>query len=142
MEYNLDRYLKAQKYDYEIAKKELLNGHKKSHWMWYIFPQIKGLGHSYDSHLYGLDGLEEAEAYYNHEILGTRLKELCNILLSLDTNDAYSIFGDPDDKKLRSSMTIFLLATNDKIFQDVLDKFYDGKLDKLTVGLINNKLIC
>jgi len=133
--YNLDRFIKAQEYDYSIALKELSNGRKESHYIWYIFPQLKGLGYSSYSKYYGLSGLEEAKAYYNHEVLGKRLLELCKVLLSLEETDITQIMGYPDDLKLRSSMTIFYLATQDKVFKDVIDKYYNGEFCVRTAEL-------
>ena len=139
MGYNLDRFLKAQEHTYESAKKELINGIKKTHWMWFIFPQIRGLGFSELSYYYGIENLEEAEEYNNHPILGARLIELCNILLSLDIKDPVQIFGEIDAKKLQSSMTLFYKAGNNQIFRDVLRKYYFGEFDQNTMKLLENK---
>lgn len=133
---DLERFVIAQKNTYSKAKKELLNGKKSSHWMWYIFPQIRGLGMFDMSCYYGVSGLEEAKKYFEHKILGKHLIELCNILLSLEENDVLMIFGYPDNRKLKSCMTLFYLATNEKIFQDVLDKFFSGLLDRKTINLV------
>ncbi|MCO5249779.1 MAG: DUF1810 domain-containing protein [Chitinophagales bacterium] len=97
---NLSRFITAQERDYFIALEEIKRGRKQSHWMWYIFPQIKGLGHSSISQYYGIIDLEEAQEYLNHPVLGQRLVEICQELLKLDTRDAYEIFGWPDNKKL------------------------------------------
>ena len=134
--YDLERFIKAQEYDYSTALKELSNGRKESHYIWYIFPQLKGLGYSTYSEYYGLSGLEEAEAYYNHEVLGGRLLELCNILLSLKETSITQIMGYPDDLKLKSSMTIFYLATQNQIFKDVIDKYFNGEFCIRTMELI------
>ncbi|WP_302610102.1 DUF1810 domain-containing protein [uncultured Mitsuokella sp.] len=136
MTYNLSRFLEAQRNDYTTALTEIKSGHKRSHWIWYIFPQLKGLGMSYMSDFYGLDGLGEAKAYLANDTLKARLLEISRALLALPENDATSVMGYPDDMKLHSSMTIFHLAAPDEpVFQKVLDKYFAGKLDKNTVRL-------
>lgn len=133
----LDRFIKAQERDYETALAEIRGGRKRSHWMWYIFPQVKGLGYSEMAQHYGIAGLEEAEAYLQHPVLGKRLLEISHALLALPGNNATQIFGSPDDLKLRSSMTLFALVPEaDSVFGAVLDKFYAGKKDQATVDLI------
>lgn len=108
--------------------------------MWYIFPQIQGLGFSSISQYYSIRDLEEAEAYLNDPVLGERLKEISQALLDLDTSDPYEVFGSPDDMKLRSSMTLFaILPDADPVFQKVLDKFYGGKKDKLTLRKVGKE---
>ena len=140
LHYDLDRFVKAQAYSYETAKKELMNGRKESHWMWYIFPQIRGLGHSSMSYEYGLGGIGEARAYFGHQLLRNRLIELCIILTNLKTNDASEIFGDLDAMKLKSSMTLFYIATRGEVFfKNVLDKFFNGELDQRTVEIIEQQ---
>ena len=96
------------------------------HWIWYVFPQLKGLKRSYDSEFYGVSGLEEAKAYLEHPVLGRRLWEVCDVILGLPTGDARERFGGIDSRKLRSSMTLFDLASPDDVFARVLDKFFDG----------------
>ncbi len=137
--FDLKRFKKAQEGEYEIAFDELKNGRKESHWMWYIFPQIKGLGESGYSEYYGLSGLNEAKAYYEDELLGSRLIALCNLLLRFNENDAVRIFGPTDSKKLKSSMTIFYLASKDETFKEVLNKYFDGELDSHTITKIETK---
>ena len=137
MEYKLDRFINAQREYFENAKQELLDGHKESHWMWFIFPQLKGLGKSSMSEEYGLDGIGEAKAYYRNTILHNGLIELCNILLKLDTDNPEDIFSDIDARKLKSSMTIFSLATDDEIFDNVLKKYFSGEFDTLTLKLLH-----
>ena len=128
MNKDLSRFHAGHEMSYQIAAAELRAGRKQSHWMWYIFPQLKGLGQSSMSEYYGIADIEEAAAYLSDPILGAHTAELCNILLSLPTNDAYAVFGSPDDKKLRSSMTLFWLAAEDPTpFLAVLDKFFGGK---------------
>lgn len=131
--YNLQRFLDAQTRDYDTALSEIRNGRKRSHWMWYIFPQIQGLGFSSTSKYYAIQNREEALAYLEHPILGKRLIEISNALLSLPGNNATSIFGSPDDMKLKSSMTLFASFPDiDPVFKAVLDKFFGGKQDKPT----------
>ena len=134
--YDLSRFVEAHKSYYEIAKSELKNGYKQSHWMWFMFPQIKGLGTSPTSIKYSLSGIHEASDYYQHDILGPHLLELCKIILSLKTNNSEEIFGYTDALKLKSSMTIFYKSTGEKIFIDVLNKYYKGELDQLTLDLL------
>lgn len=134
---DINRFLKAQEYDYELALKEIKNGRKVNHWMWYIFPQIRGLGESDTSIYYGIKDLEEASEYLNHEILGYRLKEITNELLKLETNDSNEIFGYIDSMKLKSCMTLFDIVSNNDIFNKVLEKFYSGTKDELTISICN-----
>jgi len=134
---DLDRFLSAQEKDYRTAVTELEKGKKKSHWMWYIFPQIKGLGRSEVSAFYGITSLAEAEEYLHDPVLGSRLKYLCNVLLKLEKINATEIFGKPDDLKLKSSMTLFASTTDaDPIFEEVLHKYFNGEKDKLTIELL------
>lgn len=136
--YNLERFVTAQENDYETALSEITNGRKRSHWMWYIFPQIQGLGFSETSRYYGLKDILEAEEFMNHEVLGSRLLRITNQLLQLEETDANKIFGSPDDLKLKSSMTLFAsLDEADTVFQEVLDKFFKGIKDEKTLRIIN-----
>lgn len=133
---DLSRFLKAQEQDYEQALKEIRSGRKRSHWMWYIFPQIQGLGFSPTAQYYAIRDLQEARDYLAHPVLGARLKEISAALLDLDGLSASEIFGYPDDLKLRSSMTLFRLADlNEPVFLEVLEKYYDGKPDDRTVDI-------
>lgn len=136
--FDLQRFLDAQAGGvYEDALAELQRGHKTSHWMWFVFPQLRGLGHSATSSYYGLSGMDEARAYLEHPVLGERLRHCCEILLSLDRLTAHQIFGHPDDLKLRSSMTLFELAGVDKeIFVRVLEKYFGGVRDTATIELL------
>jgi uncharacterized protein (DUF1810 family) len=132
------RFIEAQQLDYIKALSEIKKGRKVSHWMWYIFPQIAGLGFSETSKYYALKNLSEAEEYFEHPILGKRLIEISSVLLGLQTNDAHAVFGSPDDLKLQSSMTLFSAVKNsDPVFQLVLDKFFAGEKDKHTLALID-----
>ena len=137
-DYNLERFVEAQQSDYAIALSEIKAGRKQSHWMWYVFPQVLGLGYTSTSITYGISNLDEAAAYLDHEILGKRLIEISNALLMLETNDAHKVFGSPDNMKLRSSMTLFSLVPGaDKVFEEVLDKFFNGRKDERTLQLLN-----
>lgn len=134
---DLQRFLESQQSDYEIALKEIKNGRKLSHWMWYIFPQIQGLGFSEVSRFYAIKNIDEAERYLKHPVLGKRLVQISNVLLGLMTDNANVIFGSPDDLKLKSSMTLFsLLPNTDPVFQRVLDKFFSGEKDQKTLQII------
>lgn len=137
---NLDRFIKAQELDYNIAQMEISEGHKRSHWMWYIFPQLKGLGESLTADYYGIEDLNEAMEYLNNEYLYNNLINICKTLLVLESNDAESVFGYPDNLKLQSCMTLFSLANpKEQIFMEVLNKFYNGELDVNTLELLRNK---
>ncbi len=135
--HDLERFVRAQIGSYETALWEIRRGRKCSHWMWYIFPQIAGLGMSSTAQYYAIQDLQEAEEYLAHPILGPRLREISAALLKLESSDAYAIFGWPDDLKLRSSMTLFSCAAEDEpLFQQVLDKFYAGAPDERTLALL------
>lgn len=108
--YNLHRFIEAQEGVYPQALEELQDGRKRSHWMWYIFPQLAGLGRSYNSNYYGISGLKEAKSYLEHPVLGPRLREVSETILSLPTDNAAEVFGGIDSMKLRSSMTLFDLV--------------------------------
>ena len=136
---NLKRFLDAQESDYEIAFTEIKNGRKQSHWMWYIFPQIQGLGFSVTSMFYAIKDLDEAEAYLRHPVLGDRLVRICKALLNLRNSDAMSIFGSPDNLKLKSSMTLFSALNINPVFDLVLDKFFDGVKDHQTLQIISQQ---
>ena len=133
---NLDRFKKAQEKAYETALFEIKNGHKVSHWMWYIFPQLKGLGMSAMSEFYGIDGLEEAKEYLNDEYLKNNLIEISECLLDLDDN-IINILGYPDNYKLNSCMTLFDYVSNDiDVFKKVIDKFYNGEKNIKTLEML------
>lgn len=133
---SLERFVKAQEGSYEIALNEIKHGRKRSHWMWYIFPQIKGLGYSSTAQYYAIQDKKEAENYLKHPILSKRLIEISEELLKLDSNNASEVFGYPDDMKLKSSMTLFHCVSGNKLFQKVLEKFFDGVLDEKTVVIL------
>ena len=135
---SLDRFVKAQERMYQVALKEIREGQKRSHWMWYIFPQLRGLGTNSMAHTYGIIDLDEAKAYLEHPWLSGRLYELCVSLLQHKDKSAYEIFGDIDEMKLKSSMTLFALTSEDyTIFDQVLEQFFGGEMDEVTVSLIN-----
>lgn len=134
---DLQRFIDAQAGDYADALAEIKHGRKRSHWMWYVFPQLQGLGFSEMSKRYAIKNLDEAEAYINHPVLGQRLIEICTELLNLETNNAHEVFGSPDDLKLRSSMTLFAsLPDAYPVFKSVLDKFFGGAMDKATLHML------
>lgn len=138
MTYDLSRFVKAQQEDYQCALSEIKAGQKRSHWMWYIFPQIIGLGRSSTSEYYAIRDFGEAKAFLEDAYLGGNLVEICKALLELDSNNATKIFGRPDDMKLKSSMTLFACADGDEnsIFMKVLDKFFDGQSDRRTMQIL------
>lgn len=131
---SLDRFLEAQERMYPIALKEIKNGEKESHWMWYIFPQLRGLGESEMSYFYGINGIEEAKAYLAHPILSARLIEISTALLEHKDKPIEDIMGYIDDMKLKSSMTLFALVSEENsIFHQVLNVFFDGEMDQHTL---------
>jgi len=135
-ENNLERFLSAQERSYETALAEIKSGRKQSHWMWYIFPQIHGLGFSETSKFYAIKDLEEAKEFLAHPVLGQRLIRICNELLKLHDNNANKIFGTPDDLKLKSSMTLFSSLDANPVFDLVLEKFFNGAKDARTLAII------
>lgn len=137
---SLERFLDAQKVNYEIALSEIKGGKKYSHWIWYIFPQIQGLGHSPTSKYYAIKNKEEAIEYLKHPILSVRLLEITEELLKLDEDNISAIMGYLDDIKLKSSMTLFYLVSGNEIFKAVIDKYFDGELDAKTIAILNENL--
>ena len=135
--HQLERFITAQKAVYQTALNELIAGRKQGHWMWYIFPQIQGLGFTETSRHYAIEDLNEATEYLAHRVLGPRLILMCNTLLELETNDAQLIFGNPDDLKLKSSMTLFsAVPDTNPVFEKVLQKYYDGLKDHITLKIL------
>lgn len=135
--YDLSRFEKAHRSDYARALREIKNGRKTSHWMWYIFPQIKGLGFSSTAQFYSIRSLEEAIAFLNDPYLGRNLIEISTALLALETNNATKVFGFPDDLKLKSCMTLFKFASNGpSVFDQVLEKYYNGTIDEQTKNIL------
>ena len=135
--HSLERFVQAQARMYAFAYKEIVNGKKRSHWMWFIFPQLRGLGRSTMAYTYGIAGREEALAYLAHPILSARLTEITEALLALHGKTAVEIFGDIDTVKLRSSMTLFAyLSENGSIFHRVLETYFQGENDPKTLALL------
>ena len=134
--FDLDRFVKAQDseiYTYADALNEIKEGHKQGHWIWYVFPQIKGLGHSYKSEFYGIASTEEAKAYLGHSVLGKRLRDITQAFLNCNNPSAFNILGFPDVLKVQSCMTLFDIVSPNDIFNDALDKYYEGKRCEKTV---------
>ena len=132
---NLSRFIEAQENTYSDALSEIRNGRKRTHWMWFIFPQIKGLGNTQMSVKYSINDINEAIFYINHPILGNRLKEITGELLKIKDKSALDIFGSPDDKKLKSCMTLFSIASQDSIFRQVLSQFFNSEKDGKTLDI-------
>lgn len=144
---DLQKFLDAQNFgymfgsDYNTALSEIKNGHKKSHWIWYVFPQIKGLGFSNTTAYFSISGLEEARDYFNHPVLGARLTEISEVLLKLDTDDPMAVFGCPDAYKFRSCMTLFREAVpKEPLFHKLLDKFCNGTPDNKTLDILKEEI--
>ena len=134
---DLHRFITAQQQIYPQALAEIRNGRKTSHWMWFIFPQLKGLGHSSNALYYGVTDLAEATAYLRHPVLGARLVEISHALLLLAGKNATAVMGSPDDLKLCSSMTLFSRVPEaDPLFGQVLEKYFQGKKDVRTIALL------
>jgi len=131
--YDLDRFVRAQVADYDRALSELRGGKKRSHWMWYIFPQIEGLGQSPISRRYSIKSAAEARAYLDHPILGPRLRECAALVNGIVDQSALEIFGSPDDMKLRSCATLFASVSDDAVFEQVLEKYFNGQHDQETL---------
>jgi uncharacterized protein (DUF1810 family) len=127
--------VQAQATDYPQALAELRAGEKRSHWMWYVFPQIEGLGHSAMSRRYSIKSVAEAKAYLDHQVLGARLRECFEVLSKIAGRSAHDIFGSPDDMKLRSCATLFAAVSNDDVFRQVLEKYFHGERDQETLRL-------
>ena len=136
--FDLDRFVMAQAPVYDIALAELIGGRKLTHWMWFIFPQLRGLGRSPMAHRYGIGSLDEARAYLAHPVLGQRLKECVTAVLDCGETELGVIFGSPDDMKFISSMTLFSLASGDAdpLYSDALMKFCGGEKDRQTLDLL------
>jgi uncharacterized protein (DUF1810 family) len=133
----LNRFIDAQETSYQTALSEIESGKKQSHWMWYVFPQIHGLSLSETSKYYAIKSLDEAAAYLAHPVLGSRLIKISTVLLGLESNDAFAIFGNPDETKLKSSMTLFASVPNtNPVFKAVLNKFFSGQMDAKTLQTI------
>lgn len=136
--FDLDRFVSAQEYDYPVALSEIKAGRKYSHWIWYIYPQLKGLGRSYNSDFYGLASVAEAKAYLDHPVLGARLREIVQALLQRRGKNPKEILGDIDASKVRSSMTLFDIVSPNDIFGILLDEFYNGRRCHRTMGRLSS----
>ncbi|OBI99084.1 DUF1810 domain-containing protein [Mycobacterium asiaticum] len=136
--FDLKRFVDAQNRVYDDVVQELRAGRKRSHWMWFVFPQLRGLGSSPTADHYGISSLEEARAYLEHDLLGPRLRECVRLVNDIPGRSAGQIFGSPDDLKLRSSVTLFARATDDnQDFVALLDKYYGGEEDPRTVARLS-----
>lgn len=137
--FNLQRFVDAQDDVYEEVLAELSQGRKTTHWMWFVFPQLRALGHSVTAHYYGIASAEEARAYLQHPVLGSRLRECVDCLLALNIANPHVIFGSPDDMKLRSCLTLFgAVAPDEPHFGDALRKFYPDGPDEKTLQLLSS----
>ena len=137
MDGSLDRFLDAQAHSYEAALAEIRRGRKMSHWMWYVFPQLEGLGRSSTAAYYGIRGMDEAEAYMRHPVLRMRLLDISSALAGLGGSDPAAVFGPVDAMKLRSCMTLFALAAPDEpVFRKVLDRYFGGEPDGRTLEIL------
>jgi uncharacterized protein (DUF1810 family) len=135
--FDLNRFVRAQDESYEQALSELQRGRKQSHWMWYVFPQLDGLGSSSTSKLYAIKSEDEARAYLAHPVLGPRLAECAEAILAVDGKSAAAILGSPDDLKLKSCATLFAhVSPPGSLFERILDKFYGGERDAATLRLL------
>ena len=134
-DYDLERFIEAHNDDYNRALNEVKSGRKLTHWMWYIFPQIAGLGMSETAKYYEIKSLDEERAYLNNELLKDHIIEISNALLELDKTDPVEVFGDVDALKLKSSMTLFSYVSDDEIFNKVIDKYFNGSKDLTTVRI-------
>jgi uncharacterized protein (DUF1810 family) len=139
--FNLKRFVDAQDLVYRSVIGELRAGVKQSHWMWFVFPQVAGLGRSATAELYAIQSLDEAKAYLAHPLLGGRLRECTQLMLDVSGKSARQILGNPDDLKFFSSMTLFARAArNETLFRDALMKYFDGKEDATTLKLIGQRI--
>ncbi len=137
--FNLKRFIDAQAPVYGDALRELAAGKKRGHWMWFIFPQLRGLGRSSTASFFGIASKAEALAYWRHPVLGARLSGCCSAILGVEGKSAHEVFGTPDDVKLRSSMTLFERAAPDApVFARVLDRYFDGQRDVRTLELLGD----
>lgn len=134
--FNLERFVTAQAGVHEQALAELRAGRKRSHWMWFVFPQIAGLGFSSMAQKYAISSLDEARAYLGHPVLGDRLRKCVELVLQVENRSAHQIFGSPDDMKFRSSLTLFSEATGEEVFLRALDEYFDGVPDSATLEIM------
>jgi uncharacterized protein (DUF1810 family) len=138
VEFDLERFVAAQERVFATALDELRSGRKRTHWMWFVFPQMLGLGISQTSQFYGIGSLDEARAYLAHPVLGSRLKACTEAVMAVEGRTLKEIFGSPDDAKFCSSMTLFALANGDDggIYRQAIDRWCDGQMDERTVALL------
>lgn len=140
MNKRLERFLIAQQHHYQTALREIKSGQKRSHWMWFIFPQVTGLGYSQTAQYYAIKDIDEAKEFIEDTILGSNLIEISQALLNVSSNDATAVMGWPDNLKLKSSMTLFALAKPEcNVFQKVLDKFFKGERDQRTIEILSGR---
>ena len=143
--FNLQRFVDAQQHVIASVLSELRQGRKRSHWMWFIFPQLKGLGYTAQSNFFGISSLQEAAAYLQHPVLGSRLKECTQLVNAIEGHSAEDVFGEIDAMKFRSSMTLFAKATpaktapENQIFMDALAKYFAGEFDPLTIDYLREQ---
>ena len=138
--FNLERFVSSQAAVFSTVMEELTAGQKRSHWMWFIFPQLRGLGHSSMAKFYGIGSLDEARAYLCHTLLGPRLNLCTRTVLAVEDRSLYDIFGSPDDMKFRSSMTLFALAApnQENVYRQALDRWWQGRVDERTIALLES----
>lgn len=138
--FDLDRFISAQTGVFDTALAELEAGQKRSHWMWFVFPQMRGLGMSLMAEKYGIISLEEAKAYLAHPVLGERLRRCTKAVLSVEERSLHAIFGSPDDMKFRSSMTLFAIAEgrNGGLYRQAIDRYCGGRMDQRTLDLLGH----
>jgi len=134
VDFDLQRFVEAQNPVYEQVCGELRRGRKSTHWMWFVFPQLRGLGHSHMANHYGIGSREEAEAYLAHPVLGPRLIECTSLVNAVEGRTVHQIFGSPDDLKFRSSMTLFASVSENPIFRQALEKYFGGEGDRVTLA--------
>ncbi len=135
---DLQIFVQAQEDIYEQALAELKNGSKESHWMWFVFPQIAGLGNSEMARKYAIPNLADAKAYLSHDLLGSRLRECTEAVLAVEGRTAHEILGSPDDVKLKSCMTLFEVADGpDSVFSSILEKYFEGQRDERSLMILN-----
>ncbi|MCQ2798152.1 MAG: DUF1810 domain-containing protein [Bacilli bacterium] len=138
---NISRFIKAQNKVYDTVIQELKNGHKETHWIWFIFPQVAGLGHSFEADFFGIDSIEDAKEYFDDELLRTRYLECCSILLNLKESDPLKIMGSNIDAiKLRSSLTLFIEITDNPLIKATLQKLYNGEKCQKTLDMLHNEM--
>ena len=136
--HNLQRFVDAQAPVFDAVRAELRKGLKSGHWMWFVFPQIHGLGFSHTSQKYAIRSRAEAKAYLSHPVLGPRLRECTELVLRVEGRSAHDIFGSPDDLKFRSCMTLFAQVATDQVFDAALQKYFDGRPDPLTLDRLGS----